>query len=157
MEFYAFMNLWANENGIFILMFLVSGVFLSLFLEVVKKQIFPKLSDEDKEKGKIERKCPAWAGMLLGLFGTGVFMACAILASLNGVAHSSIPGGLWFLPIWAIGFYLWQWLAGRAVKAVLKRITPCFMTGKPRNPHVDKPTFEVPKGAKIKWVDPLEE
>lgn len=153
MEFYVFMDLWARENGVFILMFLLSGVFLSLFLEVVKKQIFPKVD------GAKYKACPAWVGMLLGLSGTAMFMACAILASVNGVAHSSIPGGIWFLPIWAIGFYLWQWLAGRAVKVLLKKIVPTFMTGMPRcrKPHADRPVVEVPKGVRIKRVDASEE
>ena len=157
MEMYMFLKLWADESGMFLLMFVLSGIFLSLFMEVVKKQIFPKPTDDEIAKGKVEKKCPAWVGMLLGVLNTIIFTACAIMADIGMGAHSAIPGGLWFVAIWFIGFYLWQWLAGKAVKLFLKRIVPCFMTGKPRKPHVSRPTVEVPRGVKVKYVDMKED
>ena len=157
MDFYTFMSLWAEESGFFIMMFVLSGIFLSLFMEVIKKQIYPKYTDKEKESGKVEKNCPKWVGMLFGILSTIIFTACAIMAEMFGAVHSSIPGGLWFIPIWFVGFYLWQWLAGKLVKMVLRVMVPVFMTGLTRDgrKHSDeRPVYEVPRGAKVKYVDP---
>lgn len=158
MDFNLFTRLWVEVSGVFVLMFLLSGVFLSVFTEIIKKQIFPKYTEEEKAEGKEDKDCPKWVGMLMGIGCTVIFFVCAVLADRNAVAHSTIPGGLWFLPIWFIGFYLWQWIACRVIKVILKALAPKFMTGTGRKKKVDtRPVYEVPKGAKVVYVEAEEE
>lgn len=142
-----------EESGNFIIMFFVAGIALDCFFEVIKKQIYPKATEEEKQEGKESKKCPAWVGMLFGLANTAIFSLFSIIAHLNNTPHCIVIGGLTWFFVWAVAFYLYQMGASILVKLIMRRLFPKMMTGKPRKSKDDRPIYQVPKGAKIEYVD----
>lgn len=136
------------ESGTLILLFIIAGVFLNVFGEIIKKTIYPRITPEESAAGKVQKECPGWAGMVIGISLTLLFLACTIAAEITHAPHCSLVGGWAFLPIWAIAFYLWQMICMKLVKAVMKRICPIYMTGKPRPPKPKK-DISVPAGYKL--------
>lgn len=142
-----------EDSGILILLFFVTGIAFNVFGEIVKKQIFPKLTEDESAAGKKQKDCPRWIGMLIGIALTGVFLACAISASLAGMPHCSLIGGMYFVPVWAVAYYVWQIAAMQAVKSIMKLMFPRFMTGKgrPEKPKKVK-VYRVPAGATVEYT-----
>lgn len=156
MEAEILLNQLFYESGSFLVMFFVAGVVLNLFTELIKKQIFPKYSEEETSEGKFSKSCPSWIGMLIGVANTIVFTILTVTAHLNGAEHCAIIGGLTWVFIWVVGFYVYQMSASLLVKLILRKMFPFFMTGKPRNkkpPKAERATYLVPKGSKVEYVD----
>lgn len=141
------------NSGYFFLMFFVAGIAMNVFAENLKKSLFPKYTEEEIANGKVQKKCPRWLGLIIGLAILGVFTVCAFSADLADVPHCKIPGGIYWYFIWAVAFYFWQMAAMKAVKYFITKIAPMYMTGKPREKKASKPVYQVPKGAKVEYVD----
>lgn len=155
MEAEVLLNQLFYESGSFLVMFFVAGIVLNLFTELIKKQIFPKRSEEEIAEGKLSKSCPSWVGMLIGVANTLVFTILTVLAHMNGSAHCAIIGGFTWIFIWVVGFYVYQMSASLLVKLILRKLFPFFMTGhhRPRKQKVERPTYLVPKGSKVEYVD----
>ena len=110
------------ESGTLILLFIAAGLFLNVFGEIIKKTIYPRYTEAEIASGKVQRECPGWVGLIIGISLTLLF--------------------------WAIAFYLWQMVCMKMVKFIMKRICPVYMTGKPRPPKPKK-DIEVPAGYKL--------
>lgn len=136
------------ESGTLILLFIAAGLFLNVFGEIIKKTIYPRYTEAEIASGKVQRECPGWVGLIIGISLTLLFLACTIAAELTKAPHCALLGGWAFLPIWAIAFYLWQMVCMKMVKFIMKRICPVYMTGKPRPPKPKK-DIEVPAGYKL--------
>lgn len=155
--FKSFTQLLFEESGFFIIMFFVTGIAFNVLAEFVKKQIFPRRTEEEIKAGAVQKNCPKWLGMIIGLVLTAIFIACSLLAHLSGTAHSMIIGGVFFTPVWFVIYYLYQMAAMRLVKCFLTFVAPGFMTGHGRKKRPQKPIYQVPRGAKVEYVDAVEE
>ena len=147
-----FFNTLFEESGNLILLFFVTGVVFNVFAEIIKKQIFPKYSPEEKAAGKVDREMPRWVGMIFGIFLMIVFMSCAVAASLDGVPHCKLIGGNFFIPVWCVAYYIWQLGCMKVVKMVMKALFPRFMTGKPKEKVVKTKVYKIPAGAKVEYI-----
>lgn len=141
------------DSGYFFIMFIVAGVAMNAFTENLKKSLFPKYTEEEIANGKIQKDCPRWAGMLIGISILAIFSICSMTADFAGVKGCKIPGGVYWFFIWAVAFYFWQMAAMKAVKYFFTKVAPIYMTGKPREKKASKPVYQVPKGAKVEYVD----
>ena len=143
------------ESGSFVVMFFVAGIVLNLFTELIKKQIFPKYTEEEEAQGKKSKTCPSWVGMLIGVANTIVFTVLSVTAHMMGAEHCMIIGGLTWMFIWVVGFYVYQMSSSFLVKLILRKMFPFFMTGRPRDKKhkSDRMICQVPKGAKVVYVD----
>ena len=137
-----------DESGVLILLFIVTGLVFNVFGEIIKKTLWPKLTEEDVAKGKKQKEVPGWFGIVIGVILTVLFLCCTMLAQVTSAAHCALIGGYAFLPVWAIAYYLWQMVGMKIVKWLMKKICPLYMTGIPRPPRPKKePT--VPAGYKL--------
>ena len=143
-----------DESGNLILMFIITGVVFNVFAEIVKKQIFPKLTEEELAAGKVQKECPAWIGMIIGVVLTIVFLACAIGAYITVTPHCQLIGGFFFTPVWAVAYYVWQMACMKLVKGIMTLLFPLFMTGhkRPQKPPKQK-VYKIPAGATVEYVD----
>lgn len=144
-----------NDSGNLILLFFITGIVFNVFGEIIKKQIFPVYTAEELAAGKKQKEMPRWVGMIFGIIMTLVFLACALGAYFTGVPHCRLIGGVWFLPVWCVAYYVWQLGCMKLVKMILRALFPCFMTGhkpyKPPKPKYVKVPVEyaetIPEGA----------
>lgn len=142
-----------SESGNLILLFFVTGIVFNVFTEVVKKQIWPKYTEEEISAGKKQKSCPEWMGMIFGIFLTIVFIFCTLMAYHSGVPHCSLIGGYYFIPVWCVAYYIWQMAAMKFVKMVMRKLFPVFMTGGNRPPRPQRPkVYKVPAGATVEYV-----
>ena len=147
-----------NESGNLILLFIAGGIVFNVFTEIIKKQIFPKLTAEESAAGKVQKECPKWLGMIIGIIMTILFTACVIGSQHLGTPHCQLIGGYFFLPIWFVAFYLWQMACMKIVKKLLVLICPFFMTGNRRPPKPQKPkVIKIPAGAVVQYEEMNEE
>lgn len=147
-----------QTSGDYIIMFVVSAFGFSVMGELIKKSIFPKLSSSEAESTE-QKKCPKWLGLVIGAAWTAVFAVVAIIADRTGADRCQIVGGLYFFPITLVIYFAYQWAVDMLVKKMLRTILPKFMTGessKGTKEKSDTEVYVVPKGAKIKRVDPDE-
>ena len=127
------------ESGNLILLFFATGIAFNLFGEIIKKQIYPVYTAEELAAGKKQKDMPRWIGMLFGIGMMAVFIACVLGASITGVPHCKLIGGVWFLPVWCVAYYVWQLGCMKMVKFILRLMFPKFMTGhKPQKPQKPK-------------------
>ena len=146
-----------EESGVLILMFVITGPVFNVFVETIKKQIFPKYTEEEIAAGKKQKECPRWVGMLFGIFLTHAFTALAIGASVTATPHCTLIGGFFFLPVWAVAYYIWQMGCMRVVKMIMRKMFPSFMTGhKPKKPQKTK-VIRVPAGTNVEYIENTEE
>lgn len=141
------------DSGYFFIMFIVAGIAMNAFAENLKKSLFPKYSEEEIAKGKVQKSCPRWIGLLIGIAILAIFTACSMTADRAGAEGCKIPGGFYWFFVWAVAFYFWQMAAMKAVKYFFTKLAPQYMTGKPREKKAQKPIYQVPKGAKVEYVD----
>lgn len=143
------------ESGTLIVLFLLTGIAFNIFSEIIKKQIFPKYTAEELSAGKVQKDCPRWLGMIFGLVLTIVFLACAIGANFTNTPHCRLIGGVFFLPVWAVAYYIWQMAAMKLIKLIMKKMFPVFMTGSrpPRKPKTK--VIRVPQGYKVEYEDEI--
>ena len=151
--FEMFIRTLMYESGYFVVMFIIAGLALNSFSETLKKSIYPKYTEEELASGKVQKQCPRWVGLLIGVGIVSVFMLCAVSADNGYQPHSAVPGGSYWYPIWAVEFYFWQMASMKTVKWVFTKVAPLYMTGKPREKKASKPIYQVPKGAKVEYVD----
>ena len=148
-----------EESGNLILLFVVTGIVFNIFGEIIKKQIYPVYSAEELAAGKKQKEMPRWIGMLFGIAMMILFLLCTMGAYLTAVPHCTLIGGVWFLPVWAVAYYVWQMGCMKVIKMIMKALFPKFMTGhKPQKPP--KPRYikvpadsvvmeEVPSGEEL--------
>lgn len=141
------------ESGVLILLFGVTGIVFNVFSETIKKQIYPKYTEEELAAGKVQKDMPRWVGMIFGIVSTAVFTACAIGASLTGAPHCHLIGGYFFAPVWCVAYYIWQMACMKVVKRILCLMFPRFMTGHGRPARQKKEkVYKIPAGAKVEYV-----
>ncbi len=146
----AFSNYW-HTSGDYITLFILSAFGFAIFGELIKKSIFPKLSESERELN-VQRTCPKWLGLVMGCVWTAVFGIIAVVAHKLGAERCQIIGGLYFFPITLVIYFSYQWAIMLLVKRIMKFLMPRFMTGDERL-KADKEVVIVPRGTKVKRVD----
>lgn len=145
------------ESGVLMLLFIVTGLVFNVFGEIIKKTLFPKLTEDEIAKGKKQKECPGWFGIVIGVLSTILFLVCTMLAQFTHAQHCALVGGYAFLPVWAVAYYLWQMAGMKLVKWMMRKICPLYMTGRPRPPKPRKEkTVAVPEGYKLVREDGTE-
>ncbi len=124
-----------------IVMFLLCGIAFELLLEFIKATLFPK-----DEKGE-SRSCPRWLGLVMGAVITAAYLALAYMAFFAFGAEGGflIPGGLIFIPVWAILFFFYQYKALRLAKWLCSKMFPTLKDPfykKPEKKHRERYTEE---------------
>lgn len=147
-------NAYWHSSGDYITLFILSAFGFALFGELLKKSLFPKLSEGECEKN-IQKKCPKWLGLVIGCVWTAIFGIVAVIAHKTGAERCQIIGGLYFFPITLVIYFAYQWAVMLLVKKTLKAMLPKFMTGEERSKS-NKEVVVIPRGAKVKRVDPDE-
>ena len=143
-----------DESGNLILLFVIGGLVFNVFTEIIKKQIFPRLTKEELAAGKVQKYCPKWLGMVIGVLETILFTVCVVGSQFIHTPHCQLIGGWFFLPIWFVAFYLWQMACMKVVKKLLMIMCPFFMTGDKRPPKPQKPkVYKIPKGATVEYEE----
>lgn len=113
-----------------IIMFFLCGIAFELLLEFVKATLFPK-----NESGE-SKKCPRWLGLIMGGGITAIYLILAYAAFFAFGAEGGflIPGGLIFIPVWAILFLFYQYKALRIAKWLCSKLFPTL-----KDPFYRKP------------------
>lgn len=125
---YAFLDFFKSCSWQ-LLMFILAGVAFELLAEFVKATLYPK----DKGRG-----CPRWLGMALGAVVTALWAVMAHAAdAVYGDSGWYMPGGLIFLPVWAILFFFYQYKAMSVAKWLRDRLFPAL-----KDPSKTKPKKE---------------
>lgn len=146
-----------NVSGDYLLLFFLSAFGFSMFGELIKKSLYPKLTKAEAEKN-VQTNCPKWVGLLMGIAWTLIFSITAIIADRAGAERCAIVGGLYFFPITMILYFSYQWAVMLLVKKLMKAALPRFMTGEASEKKEKKEAEVViiPKGTKVKRVSPDE-
>ncbi len=145
-----------NVSGDYIIMFMLSAFGFAFLGELIKKSIYPKLTKQESESNT-QKECPKWLGLILGAIWTALFAITAIVADIANADRCQIVGGLYFFPITLVVYFAYQWAVMLLVKKIMRKLLPKFMTGEEKQKK-DKAqeVVIVPKGTKVKKVDPSE-
>ena len=113
-----------------IAMFILCGIAFELLAEFVKATLFPKNSEG------VAKSCPRWLGLVMGVVITVAYLVLAYTAffAFGAEAGFLIPGGLIFIPVWAILFFFYQYKALRIAKWLCSKMFPTL-----KDPFYKKP------------------
>lgn len=122
-----------KQVGWQIVMFILCGVAFELLLEFVKATLYPKDKDGNA------KACPRWLGLLMGAIITAIylFLAYAAFFAYGKDGGFYIPGGLVFIPVWAILFFFYQYKAVSISKWLCSKLFPSL-----KNPFYERPKRE---------------